>query len=241
MNNGRCDMLEIKNYSLEYFKGKKIIDNMNLKVEDGDIFGFVGSNGAGKTTTIKSVVGINHITEGDILLDGISILKKPMKYKELIGYVADEPILYDNISGIDYLNFIADMFEIPYEMRDKKIKEYSKKFDLVDELNDLISSYSHGMRQKLVLIATFMHDPKLYVLDEPFSALDPEAAFTLKEELKNEAKKGKIVFFSTHVLEVAEKLCNKVAIIMNGKIISEGSMKDIIKDKSLEETFMELV
>ncbi len=234
-------MLEIKNYSLEYFKGKRVISNMNLKVEDGDIFGFVGSNGAGKTTTIKSIVGINHISDGDILLDDVSILKNPIKYKENIGYVADEPVLFEHLSGIDYLNFIADMYDMTYDLRDKKIKEYSKKFGLEKELNDLISSYSHGMKQKLVLIATFMHSPKLYILDEPFASLDPEAAFQLKEELKKEASNGKIVFFSTHVLDVAEKICNKVAIILNGKIVSVGDMKKIVKDKSLEEIFMELV
>ncbi len=234
-------MLELKDYTLEYYKGKKVIDKLNLKVEEGDIFGFVGSNGAGKTTTIKSIVGINHITSGDILLDGVSILKKPIKYKNNIGYVADEPTLYEHLTGIEYLNFVADMYEMTYELRKQKIAEYSKKFMLEAELNDLISSYSHGMKQKLVLISTFMHSPKLYILDEPFASLDPEAAFVLKEELKKEAKDGHIIFFSTHVLEVAEKICNKVAIIMNGKIVSEGDMKKIVKDKSLEEVFMELV
>ena len=234
-------MLEIKNYSLEYFKGKKAVDGVNINIEEGDIYGFVGSNGAGKTTTIKSIVGINHITEGDIILDGISIKKKPLKYKEMIGYVSDEPSLYEHLRGIDYLDFVADMYEMSYEARDKKIKEYSKKFGLEKELNDLISSYSHGMKQKLVLISTFMHSPKLYILDEPFASLDPEAAFILKEELKSEAEKGHIIFFSTHVLEVAEKICNKVAIIMNGKVVASGDMKEVIKDKSLEETFMELV
>lgn len=234
-------MLEIKNYSLEYFKGKKAVDNISITIEEGDIYGFVGSNGAGKTTTIKSIVGINHITSGDIILDGVSIKKNPLKYKGMIGYVSDEPSLYEHLKGIDYLDFIADMFEMSYEARDKKIKEYSKKFGLEKELNDLISSYSHGMKQKLVLISTFMHSPKLYILDEPFASLDPEAAFILKEELKSEAKKGHIIFFSTHVLEVAEKICNKVAIIMDGKVVSSGDMKDVIKDKSLEETFMELV
>ena len=223
-------MLEIKNYSLEYFKGKKAVDGVNINIEEGDIYGFVGSNGAGKTTTIKSIVGINHITEGDIILDGISIKKKPLKYKEMIGYVSDEPSLYEHLRGIDYLDFVADMYEMSYEARDKKIKEYSKKFGLEKELNDLISSYSHGMKQKLVLISTFMHSPKLYILDEPFASLDPEAAFILKEELKSEAEKGHIIFFSTHVLEVAEKICNKVAIITNGKVVASGDMKEVIKD-----------
>ena len=182
-------MLEIKNYSLEYIKGKKAVDNISLEIQNGDIFGFVGSNGAGKTTTIKSIVGINHITSGDILIDNISIIKKP-------------------------LNFM-----------------------LKEELNNLTSSYSHGMRQKLILIAAFMHNPDVYILDEPFASLDPEAAFVLKEEMRKKAEEGKIIFFST----VAEKLCNKVAIIIKGKIVKQGLMSDVINDRSLEETFMELV
>ncbi len=234
-------MLEIKNYTLEYIKGKKAVDNISLEIKEGDIFGFVGSNGAGKSTTIKSIVGINHITSGDILIDDISIKKKPIKYKERIAYIPDEPAVYDNITGIEYLNFIADMYDLPYEERNNQVAYYSKKFMLVEELNDLISSYSHGMKQKLVLIAAFIHNPKVYILDEPFASLDPEAAFVLKEELKKKANEGHIIFFSTHVLEVAEKLCNKVAIIIKGKIVKTGDMKEVISDKSLEETFMELV
>ena len=174
-------MLQIKNYSLEYIKGKKVIDGLNLSVREGDIYAFVGRNGVGKTTTIKSIVGINHITEGDIELDKISILKDPIKYKSMIAYVPDNPILYEHLTGIQYLNFIADMFDLTYKERENKIKEYAKKFELYNDLNDLVSSYSHGMRQKLVLIGAFMHDPKLYVLDEPFVGLDPKASFTLKE------------------------------------------------------------
>ena len=234
-------MLEIKNYSLEYIKGKKAVDNISLEVKEGDIFGFVGSNGAGKSTTIKSIVGINHITSGDILIDNISILKKPIKYKQNIAYIPDEPTIYENITGIEYLNFISDIYDIPYEERNEAIKYYSKRFMLEDELNNLTSSYSHGMRQKLVLIAAFMHNPKVYILDEPFSSLDPEAAFVLKEELKKKASEGKIIFFSTHVLEVAEKLCNKVAIIIKGQVVRQGKMSEVISDKILEETFMELV
>ena len=234
-------MLQIKNYSLEYIKGKKVIDGLNLSVREGDIYAFVGRNGVGKTTTIKSIVGINHITEGDIELDKISILKDPIKYKSMIAYVPDNPILYEHLTGIQYLNFVADMFDLTYKERENKIKEYSKKFELYNDLNDLVSSYSHGMRQKLVLIGAFMHDPKLYVLDEPFVGLDPKASFTLKELLREKAKEGKIIFFSTHVLDVAEKLCNRIAIIKDGKLIVDGDMNRIIKDKSLEETFMELV
>lgn len=234
-------MLQIKNYSLEYFTGKRVINNLNLSVREGDIYAFVGRNGVGKTTTIKSIVGINHITEGDILLDKVSILKDPIKYKSMIAYIPDNPILYEHLTGIQYLNFVADMFELTYKEREKAIKEYATKFELFDDLNDLISSYSHGMKQKLVLIGAFIHNPKLYVLDEPFVGLDPKASFTLKEILREKAKEGKIIFFSTHVLDVAEKLCNRIAIIKDGKLIVDGDMNRIIKDKSLEEIFMELV
>ncbi len=234
-------MLRIKNYSMEYKKGKRVIDDLTLSVREGDIYAFVGRNGAGKTTTIKSIVGINHITEGDILLNDVSILKDPLKYKEMISYVPDNPILYEHLTGIQYLNFIADLFDLTYAQREKKIEEYAKKFELYNDLGNLISSYSHGMKQKLVLIGSFMHDPLLYVLDEPFVGLDPKASFTLKEELKKKAKEGKIIFFSTHVLDVAEKLCNRIAIIKEGKLIVDGDMDRIIKDKSLEEVFMELV
>lgn len=234
-------MLQLKNYSLEYVKGKRVIDNLNLSVREGDIYAFVGRNGAGKTTTIKSIVGINHITEGDILLDKISILKEPIKYKENIAYIPDNPIIYEHLTGIQYLNFIADIYELTYKEREKAIKDYAKRFELYDDLNDLVSSYSHGMKQKLVLIAAFMHDPKLYILDEPFVGLDPKASFTLKECLREKAKEGKIIFFSTHVLDVAEKLCNRIAIIKDGKLIENGDMETVIKNKSLEEIFMELV
>ncbi len=234
-------MLEIRNYSLEYFKGKKVIDDLSLTVREGDIYAFVGRNGAGKTTTIKSIVGINHITDGDILLDGVSIQKNPLEFKNKIAYIPDNPALYDNLTGIQYLNFIADMHEVTEKDRIKRIKEYAKKFELYDELGDVISSYSHGMKQKLVLISAFIHDPKLYILDEPFVGLDPKASFTLKEILKEKAADKKIIFFSTHVLDVAEKLCNKIAIIKNGKLIVNGDMKKVIEDKSLEEIFMELV
>ena len=234
-------MLKIKNYSMEYVKNKKVIDNITLSVREGDIYAFVGRNGAGKTTTLKSIVGINHITEGDIILNDVSIQKNPVKYKRMIAYVPDNPILYEHLTGIQYLNFIADIYDMTYKKRKEKIEEYANKFELYNDLGNLISSYSHGMKQKLVLIATFMHDPLLYVLDEPFVGLDPKASFTLKEELKRKAKEGKIIFFSTHVLDVAEKLCNRIAIIKHGKLIVDGEMERIIKDKSLEQVFMELV
>ena len=234
-------MLKIKNYCMEYVKGKRVIDNLSLSVREGDIYAFVGRNGAGKTTTIKSIVGINHITDGDITLNDVSIIKDPIKYKKMISYVPDNPILYEHLTGIQYLNFIADIYDMSYREREKKIEEYAKKFELFNDLGNLVSSYSHGMKQKLVLIASFMHEPLLYVLDEPFVGLDPKASFVLKEELKKKAKEGKIVFFSTHVLDVAERLCNRIAIIKDGKLIVDGDMDRIIKDKSLEEVFMELV
>lgn len=234
-------MLQIKNYSLEYVKNKRVVDHLNLSVREGDIYAFVGRNGVGKTTTIKSIVGINHITEGDILLDKVSILKHPVQYKSMIAYVPDNPILYEYLTGIQYLDFISDMYELTTKEREERIKKYATMFELESELGNLISSYSHGMKQKLVLIGAFIHDPKLYVLDEPFVGLDPKATYTLKEILKEKAREGKIIFFSTHVLDVAEKLCNRIAIIKDGKLIVDGEMDRIIKDKTLEETFMELV
>ena len=234
-------MLEIKNYSFEYFEGKKVVKNINLFVKEGDIYAFCGRNGAGKSTTLKSVVGINHITEGDILLDQVSIKDNELEFKKNIAYIPDNPILYEHLTGIQYLDFIADMFDMTEKARQEAIEKYAKRFMLYDNLGDIISSYSHGMKQKLVLISAFMHDPKLYILDEPFVGLDPKASFILKETLKEKASEGKIIFFSTHVLDVAEKLCNKIAIIKEGKLIVEGDMKKVIADKSLEELFMELV
>lgn len=233
-------MLVIKNYSFEYVKNKKVINNINLYVKEGDIFAFVGRNGAGKTTTIKSIVGINHILEGDILLDDISVIKKPIKFKENIAYVPDTPFLYEHLTGIQYLNFIADIYDMTEKKRTKEILKYAKDFELENNLGDLISSYSHGMKQKLVLISAFMHDPKLYILDEPFVSLDPRSTIILKKLLKEKASEGKIIFFSTHVLDVAEKLCNRIAILKDGKLVVDGVMKTILKDKSLEELFMEL-
>lgn len=234
-------MLQLKNYCMEYIEGKRVIDNLNMTIREGDIYAFVGRNGVGKTTTIKSIIGINHITEGDILLDKISIQKDPIKYKKMLAYVPDNPILYEYLTGIQYLDFIADIYEMTSKEREEGIEKYAKKFELYDELGNLISSYSHGMKQKLVLIAAFMHEPKLYVLDEPFVGLDPKASFVLKELIREKAKEGRIIFFSTHVLDVAEKLCNRIAIIKDGKLIADGDMERIIKDKTLEQTFMELV
>ena len=234
-------MLDIINLSKIYSKGKKAVDNISIKVEKGDIFGFIGHNGAGKTTTIKAIVGIIDFTEGDILIDGISIRKNPMECKKNIAYIPDNPDLYEYLTGIQYLNFIGDIFEISKEERRELINYYAEKFELNNFLGNMISSYSHGMKQKLVIIGALIHKPKLLILDEPFVGLDPKASHILKEEMKELCKKGAAIFFSTHVLEVAEKICNKVAIIKNGIIVAEGTMDEVKGDSSLEEIFMEMV
>jgi ABC-2 type transport system ATP-binding protein len=234
-------MLEIKKFSKLYKNGKKAVDNVSITVESGEIFGFIGHNGAGKTTTIKAIVGILEFNEGDILIDKISIKDDPINCKRKIAYIPDNPDIYDALTGIQYLNFIADMYEVSKGDREKLIQLYSDKFEITSVLGDLVSSYSHGMKQKLVLISALIHRPKLLVLDEPFVGLDPKASHILKEEMKNMCKEGMSIFFSTHVLEVAEKLCNRVAIIKNGKIVSEGKMEDVKGDSSLEDIFMELI
>lgn len=233
-------MLEINNYSYEYDKGQKVIEDLNLKVLEGDIFAFVGQNGAGKTTTIKSIVGITNPVSGSVILDNIDLKKKPIKYKKMIAYVPDSPSLYEHLTGIQYLNFIADMYEVSESNRNKRIEKYAKELEIYNNLGDLISSYSHGMKQKIAIISALVHDPKLYVFDEPFVGLDPKSSVELKKIFNDLASKGKIIFFSTHILDVAEKICNKIAIIKNGKIIKDGKMSEVIKDKSLEDVFMEL-
>lgn len=234
-------MLEVKGYSKSYIKDKKIVDDISFKVEDGDIFGFVGHNGAGKTTTIKSIVGILDFNDGDILIDGVSIKKDPISCKKKMAYIPDNPDLYEHLTGIDYLSFIADVYEVDEKKKDELIKKYASMFEITDSLGSLISTYSHGMKQKLAIISALIHEPKLYVLDEPFVGLDPKATHLLKEIMKEKCKEGCAFFFSTHILEVAEKLCNKVAIIKSGKLVASGNMKDIVKDKSLEDIFMELI
>lgn len=233
-------MLELINYSKIYPNGKVGAENINLKIEKGDIFAFIGHNGAGKTTTIKSIVGINDITSGDIKIDGISIKEKPIDCKKMIAYIPDNPDIYPSLTGIQYINLIADFFNVKKDERKTLTEKYSKLLSLENDLNLPISSYSHGMKQKLVLISSFVHSPKILIMDEPFVGLDPKASFTIKTIMKEFASNGGAIFFSTHVLEVAEKLCNKVAIINNGKIIKQGSMKDIKKDESLEQVFLEL-
>lgn len=233
-------MLEIRNYTKIYPNGKIGAENVNLKIEKGDIFAFIGHNGAGKTTTIKSIVGINDITEGEILIDGISVKQNPLACKKLIAYIPDNSDVYTALTGIQYINLISDFFNVSKIDREEKTKKYSTLLGLYDDLDLPISSYSHGMKQKLVLIASFVHSPKLLIMDEPFVGLDPKASFTVKTLMKEFAKDGGAIFFSTHVLEVAEKLCNKVAIINNGKIVKQGLMSEIKKDESLEQVFLEI-
>ncbi len=233
-------MLEIKNYSKKYDNGVLAVDNLNLTVEDGDLFAFIGHNGAGKSTTIKSIVGILPFESGDILIDGISIKKDPLSVKKNIAYIPDNPNLYESLTGIAYLNFISDVFNVTEEKRKEIIELYATKFDLKDSLNDFISNYSHGMKQKLAIISALVHEPKLLILDEPFVGLDPIASHNVKEIMKELCAKGCSIFFSTHVLEVAEKLCNKIAIIKNGKLIISGNMEEVTKNSSLEDVFLEL-
>ncbi len=232
-------MIEIKNVTKKY-GDKKALDNVSFKVEDGDIFAFIGHNGAGKTTLIKAIVGIHDFDEGDILIEGMSIKDKPVECKKLMAFVPDNPETYEHMKAIDYINFICDMYEVDSETREKNIKKYSKLFGMEDKLNDTIDSYSHGMKQKVVLISALAHDPKILIMDEPFVGLDPKAVFDIKEVLNEMVKEKKIVFYSTHILDVAEKLCSRVAIIKQGKIVKSGSMKEIKGDKSLENVFMEL-
>lgn len=231
-------MLEIKNYCKIYPNGKVGAEDINLTINSGDLFAFIGPNGAGKTTTIKSIVGINEITSGDILLDGVSVKDNPMKVKSMLAYIPDNPDIYKNLTGIEYINLISDIYKVSKDDRAMLTHKYSSLLDIEKDLNTPISNYSHGMRQKLVIIASLVHSPKLLVLDEPFVGLDPKASFQVKELMKEFCKNGGAIFFSTHVLEVAEKLCNKVAIIKDGKIVVSGTMKEIKQNKSLEEVFL---
>jgi ABC-2 type transport system ATP-binding protein len=234
-------MLTITNLTKTYRGGKVAVNKLSLNIENGDIYGFIGHNGAGKTTTIKCVVGILSFDEGEILIDGHSIKKEPIICKSLLAYIPDNPDLYDSMSGIQYLNFIADVFNVNSETRTSLIKKYSEAFELEKNLGDLISSYSHGMKQKLAIISALVHSPKLLILDEPFVGLDPESSLCLKNIMREFVKEGNAIFFSTHVLEVAEKLCNKIAIIKNGELVTSGKMEDLTNGESLEERFMEAI
>ena len=219
---------------------KKAVDDLSLHIAPGEIYGFIGHNGAGKTTTIKSVVGILQFDEGEITIDGTSLKDDPIACKKKIAYIPDNPDLYEFMSGIKYLNFIADIFGVGAEERQERIKKYADMFELTEDLAQPISAYSHGMKQKLAIIAAWIHNPKLILMDEPFVGLDPKASFLLKEMMRDVCATGGAIFFSTHVLEVAEKLCDKVAIIKGGKLIRSGTMESVKGDDSLEEVFLEL-
>lgn len=233
-------MLNIKQMTKSYDGVKNACDHIDLNIEAGDIFGFVGHNGAGKTTLLKSIAGIIDFNEGEIKVNGISIKDAPIEVKKIIAYIPDNPDVYESLTGIQYLGFIADVFEVPQEKRRELVEKYTTMFEMSDVLHNPISTYSHGMKQKIVVISALIHEPKLMILDEPFVGLDPKASFLLKEVFKEMVNQGSAIFFSTHVLEVVEKLCNKVAIIKQGSIVANGNTVDIISNESLEEIFMEI-
>ena len=237
-------MIEIKNVSKSYIKGKKTLDNLNLEIKNGEIFGFLGPNGAGKTTTIKIITGILNADEGDVLIDGKSITNNPLEAKKSFGFVPDNPDMFLKLKGIEYLNFMADVYEVSTEKRKEKIEELTKKFEIYKDLNNQIQSYSHGMRQKIVICGALLSEPNNWILDEPMTGLDPKSSYDLKEMMREHSKSGKTVFFSTHILEVAEKLCDRVGIINKGKLVFVGTleeMKEKFKENgSLEELFLEI-
>lgn len=231
-------MLKINNLTKKY--GDKIaVDNLTLHIQPGEIYGFIGHNGAGKTTTIKAACGIMQFDEGAVYIDGVSIKEKPIECKKKLAYIPDNPDLYDFMKGIQFLNFTADVYGVGADERQERIKKYADLFELTESLGEQISAYSHGMKQKLAIISALIHDPKLIVMDEPFVGLDPKAAHLLKEQMHEMCKNGAAIFFSTHVLEVAEKLCDKVAIIKGGKLIKSGTMDEVKGDASLEDAFLE--
>ncbi|EMY8531059.1 ABC transporter ATP-binding protein [Bacillus paranthracis] len=237
-------MIEIMNVSKSYNGSTYAVKDLSLSVPSGEIFGFLGPNGAGKSTTIKMITGIHGVDKGTITINSIDIMKNPMEAKKTFGYVPDSPDMFLRLKGIEYLNFMADMYEVPKEVRQERIESLAKKFDLYNALSDQIQSYSHGMRQKIVIIGVLVHEPDVWILDEPLTGLDPKSAYILKEMMREHADKGKIVFFSTHVLEVAEKLCDRVAIINKGNLQFKGNldeMRDHFKsNESLEKMFLEM-
>lgn len=232
-------MLKIEHLT-KYYGEKKAVEDLSLHINKGEIFGFIGHNGAGKTTTIKAVCGIHRFEEGEIYIDGVSVKENPMACKSKIAYIPDNPELYDYMTGYQYLKFIGDIFQVESSIRWANIQKYAELFGLWDDLEQPIASYSHGMKQKLALIAALMHEPQLIIMDEPFVGLDPKASYTLKTLMRDVCNEGKAIFFSTHVLEVAEKLCDKVAIIRGGKLVCSGTVEEVTGDTSLEEVFMEL-
>ena len=232
-------MLNIEHLTKAYSE-KKAVDNLSLHIAPGEIYGFIGHNGAGKTTTLKSVVGILQFDAGEITIDGISIKENPLECKRRFAYIPDNPDLYDYMTGIKYLNFIADIFDVGANERQARIRKYADVFELTADLAQPIAAYSHGMKQKLAIIAAWLHEPNLILMDEPFVGLDPKASHLLKKMMRQVCNEGGAIFFSTHVLEVAEKLCDKVAIIKNGKLIRSGTMEEVKGDESLEDVFLEL-
>jgi ABC-2 type transport system ATP-binding protein len=232
-------MLQIEHLTKCYGE-KKAVDDLSLHIHEGEIYGFIGHNGAGKTTTLKSVVGIQQFDEGEILINGHSVLKEPLVCKKDLAYIPDNPDLYEHMSGIKYLNFIGDVFGVEPEVRQERIHKYADMFEITKDLAQPISAYSHGMKQKLAIISAWIHEPKLIIMDEPFVGLDPKAAHLLKGMMRDICDRGGAIFFSTHVLEVAEKLCDKVAIIKGGQLIKSGTMDEVKGDDSLEEVFLEL-
>ncbi len=233
-------MLEIKNLTKTYKGGKTAVDSLSLTVRAGDIYGFIGHNGAGKTTTIKAVVGIHDFDKGEIRVDGKDVRTQSLACKKAMAYIPDNPDIYEYLTGIQYLNFLADIYQVPGKAREERIRREAEDFGIYSVLGDLVSTYSHGMRQKLALTGALIHEPKLLVLDEPFVGLDPEASLLLKRKMHAFCEKGSAIFFSTHVLEVAEKLCNRIAVISGGKLIVEGDTKELTSDRSLEDVFMEV-
>ncbi len=234
-------MLKINNLTKHYPGSNKGVTDLTLDIEKGDIYAFIGPNGAGKTTALKAVTGIHSFDSGDVFIDGTSMKEDPISCKAKMAYIPDNPDVYEYLTGIQYLNFIGDIFEIPADERKEKIERYATEYEILPSLGDLVSTYSHGMRQKLAIISALIHSPKLLILDEPFVGLDPKASVILKEEMRKFCRQGGAVFFSTHVLDTAEKLCNKVAIIKDGRIVAKGNMTDVVADKkSLEDIFMEV-
>lgn len=235
-------MLKIQNLTKCYKGSDKGVHQLNIHIKKGDIYAFIGHNGAGKTTTLKCVTGIHAFDEGEIIIDGINISENPLECKRRFAYIPDNPDLYEYLTGIQYLNFVADIFQVGSRERKDRIERYADAFEITESLGDLISTYSHGMKQKLAIISALVHEPKLLILDEPFVGLDPKAAVILKDIMREICSKKGAVFFSTHVLDVAERLCNKVAIIKAGRLIASGNMSDIVKEgQSLEDIFMEAV
>ncbi len=240
LNSQDAPILEVSNYTKRY--GETVaVHNVSLTVEPGDIYGFIGHNGAGKTTLIRSVVGAQPTDGGTIRVCGIDVATNPVQAKRLIAYVPDNPDIYEFMTGVQYLTYIADIYEVPASVRAKKVAELSDYLELTDDLNETISSYSHGMKQKLLIISALLHDPRLFVLDEPFVGLDPVASHKVRSILHEQAANGNAVFFSSHVLEVVEKLCNKVALIRKGELIRAGATDEVRGDDSLEDVFLELV